>query len=52
MPDSTSQEEVIQMKKTIQEKALLRQIAGLLVKEALINPEEQIRFLALLKEEG
>lgn len=43
--------EAAQMKKKMQEKALLGQIADLLVSEALINPEEQVRFLALLKEE-
>lgn len=43
--------EVMQMKKTIRETAILNQIASLLADEALINPDEQIRFLALLREE-
>ena len=41
----------IQVKKKLQEKSILGQIANLLVQEQLINPEEQIRFLAFLKEE-
>lgn len=40
------------MKKGMQEKALLGHIANLLVSEALINHDEQIRFLALMKEEN
>nr|WP_286131117.1 hypothetical protein [Clostridium sp. 12(A)] len=39
------------MKKSLQEKAILSQVASLLTQERLINPEEQMRFLACLKEE-
>ncbi len=35
-----------------EEKAVLSQAARLLVREKLINTEEQVRFLSLLKEEG
>ena len=52
MPEMSNQEEAIQMKGKMREKALLGQIAHLLVAESLINPDEQIRFLALLKEEN
>lgn len=51
MPDENSNQEVVQMRKRIVEKAILSQIAGLLVKESLLNPTEQIRFLNLLREE-
>jgi len=34
------------------EKAVLGQIARLLVSEKLMEPEEQLRFLAILKEEA
>lgn len=33
------------------DKAILTQIASLLVKESLLDPTEQIRFLNLLREE-
>lgn len=33
------------------EQAILNQIARLLVSEHLMNPEEQLRFMTLLKEE-
>ncbi len=36
------------MKSERGEEAILSQIANLLVKENLINPEEQIRFLSFL----
>jgi hypothetical protein len=51
MLDEIDKQEVIQMKRNLQEKAILGQIASLLVQEQLINPEEQIRFLTFLKEE-
>lgn len=51
MPDENSNQEVVQMTKRIVEKAILSQIAGLLVKESLLDPNEQLRFLTLLKEE-
>lgn len=51
MPD-TSNKVVTQMERARQEKILLGQIAHLLVSESLINPDEQIRFMALLKEEN
>lgn len=35
-----------------EEKAVLSQAARLLVRERLINAEEQMRFLSLLQEEG
>lgn len=50
MPDSI-EEKTIQRRQNIEEDILLVQIVSLLVKEELITPEEQIRFLALLKEE-
>lgn len=34
------------------EQAILSQIARILVSEKLMSPEEHLRFLALLKEEG
>lgn len=40
-----------QMYKKKQEQELLSRLAGLLVKENLMSPEEQLRFLAALKEE-
>ncbi|MDO4329100.1 MAG: hypothetical protein Q4C66_07175 [Lachnospiraceae bacterium] len=40
-----------QMQKAQQEKAILSHLASLLVKENLISPEEQLRFLATLREE-
>lgn len=51
MPDM-NEEKVTKVRGDIREKDLLNQIASLLVSEALINPDEQIRFLALLKEEN
>lgn len=40
-----------QVHKKQQEKELLGQLAKLLVRENLMSPEEQLRFLAALKEE-
>lgn len=40
------------MKKDLLEKELLAQIAKLLLNESIIMPEEQIRFLSILNEEG
>lgn len=34
------------------EKELLKQIAGMLVEEALLRPEEQLRLLRLLEADG
>lgn len=51
MWEELKKQENTQMKRNLQEKAILGQIANLLVQEQLINPEEQIRFLAFLKEE-
>lgn len=51
MSDKSS-EEVTEMMRDNQEKVLLGQIAHLLAEESLIAPDEQIRFLALLKEEN
>lgn len=51
MSDKFEEQVGIQMKKNLQEKALLSQIAILLAQEKLIDPEEQMRFLACLKEE-
>jgi len=51
MLDDSRIQEVIQMKKNLQEKAILGQLASLLVQEKLINPEEQMRFLSYLEED-
>ena len=51
MWDKFEEKTDIQMRKKIQEKAILSQIAILLTQEKLIDPEEQMRFLACLKEE-
>lgn len=51
MPKGLKKQEDIQIKKELQEKDILGQVASLLVQEKLINPEEQIRFLACLKED-
>lgn len=44
-------QEESQMYKKKQEQELLSQLAGMLVRENLMSPEEQLRFLAALKEE-
>lgn len=49
--DVNNKEQVVQTKRKGSEKALLKQMAKILVKEGLINYDEQIRFLAILKEE-
>ena len=51
MPDELTKQKDIQMKKKLQEKAILGQLASLLVQEKLIDPEEQMRFLACLEED-
>lgn len=51
MLDGNSNQEEEQMIKRIGDKAILSQIASLLVKESLLDPNEQLRFLTLLKEE-
>lgn len=48
MPETNRIQEELQMEKERWEKMMLGQIASLLVKEKLINPEEQIRFLSLI----
>ena len=35
-----------------EERGVLVEIGGMLVREKLITPKEQLRFLSLLKEEG
>lgn len=50
MPDM-SNEELTQAVRDKKEMALLGQIAHLLVAESLIDADEQIRFMTLLKEE-
>lgn len=44
-------QEESQMHENVREKELLKQLAGLLVKENLLSREEQLRFLSVLKEE-
>ena len=51
MPEDKKTWEVSPMENKQWEKMMLRQIAGFLEKEKLINPEEQIRFLSIVKEE-
>lgn len=51
MSDKFEEQEKIRLKKDLQEKAILNHVASLLTQERLINPEEQMRFLACLKEE-
>ncbi len=51
MPEDKKAWEVSPMENKQWEKMMLGQIAGFLVKERLINPEEQIRFLSIVKEE-
>lgn len=51
MPEEAKQQEVLQMKKNAEERAILGKVAEFLVKEQLINIDEEIRFLALLREE-
>ncbi len=45
-------QEVHTMREKQKEWQLLAQIAALLLRERLITPEEQLRFLANLKKEG
>lgn len=52
MPDKAQEKETVQMRRNDQEKAILRHIASLLTREELITPDEQLRFLTLLKEEA
>lgn len=47
----SSREEEFPPPSVRRENALLDQVARLLVREELITPEEQLRFLAFLKEE-
>ncbi len=51
MPEDKKAWKVSPMENKQWEKMMLRQIAGFLAKEKLINPEEQIRFLSIIKEE-
>lgn len=51
MPENSRKSEEIQMKKTLVEKDILGQLADLLARESLINPDEQIRFLDCLRRE-
>lgn len=54
MADDTNNHktEELHMSFSKDETSILSQIAKLLVSEKLINTEEQLRFLALLKEES
>lgn len=51
MPEDKKTREVLQMEKKRREKMLLGQIASLLAREKLINPDEQIRFLSIVQKE-
>lgn len=52
MENSIRKKEVLRMKKQSGENEILRQIATLLVREKLLNPEEHLRFLSMLKEDN
>lgn len=52
MDNSPGFKEMLQMKKQHDENEILRQVAALLAREKLLNPEEHFRFLALLGEEN
>ena len=51
MEVSAASKEVSRMKKQQKEKDILCQIAVLLTREKFLNPEDHVRFLALLREE-
>lgn len=51
MPVIPCSEEEIEMKE-LNEKEIMGQVVCLLVEEKLVNPEEHIRFLKILTEEG
>lgn len=52
MAKSIRKKEALLMKKQFGENEILRQIAALLVREKLLNSEEHLRFLSLLKEDS
>lgn len=51
MPEDLRGSEELQVKRELSEKDILGQLADLLAREHLINPEERIRFLACLRKE-
>lgn len=52
MPEDLREMEEIQMRRKLMEKDILGQMADLLAREQLINPEERIRFLDCLRKEN
>lgn len=51
MPNGCGEENAVHIKKAIQEKEVLKQIASLLARENLLSNDEMLRFLALLNKE-